>query len=525
MVLLKVEDMDDLPSPAQSPQPQQSAPSFPSTPSPFISREVVRPKSRAPKIILGILAGIILGCGGFAYAYFYTDLIRTPESVFAQAMMNFLDAKTFEYKAIVTSQIAFGGGPGLGFVPGPAEVGGETSGQVDLRDERNIRYSNSSKGSFKTNMGGVEFGFSGGFDMILADQKMYMKLSLPEIFQAFGLGISKDQWILIGDAFMRELGPEAEMLFEKDLELAPKIRDILRSRTSISVSKSLGSETIDGVPSHHYQLSVDKNAAATFFTDLLKEDETLTKEEVEQFTRIFLDAIEITNTEIWISKNDLLPRKLVTDMKIHFDTDVFAEFSEMPKFGDFDMQEESNITYDAIAHMEILYSNFNADLTIKAPENAKTFEQILEESRNIPGTPLYSAHVKGNDAAIKANLSSIRVMAELYYDEHNGYGSKQIKAQVCPKGTAARSTFFEDEDVQLAFSTAMKANGNLPIYCALSGTGPNSAYAVSSPLRSNAKLFWCVDSTGASGQVSRHITSAKCPASADVPNTKIPVIR
>lgn len=101
---------------------------------------------------------------------------------------------------------------------------------------------------------------------------------------------------------------------------------------------------------------------------------------------------------------------------------------------------------------------------------------------------LNTARSKGNDAAIKANLATISVQAEMYYDTNGGYGTSGTSC------TTAGSLFVETTIAQ-AIAAAESANGSGSMTCRNS----SSAWVVSSPLSSQ---HWCVDSTGAKKQIS-----------------------
>jgi prepilin-type N-terminal cleavage/methylation domain-containing protein len=103
---------------------------------------------------------------------------------------------------------------------------------------------------------------------------------------------------------------------------------------------------------------------------------------------------------------------------------------------------------------------------------------------------LNTARNKGNDANVKANLATIAVQAELYYDQNtNAYGT--VSGASC----SATGTLFADATITNAINSAEAANGTSNLTC----TNSSSAYRVYSPLPSNTATYWCVDSTGFKG--------------------------
>lgn len=112
---------------------------------------------------------------------------------------------------------------------------------------------------------------------------------------------------------------------------------------------------------------------------------------------------------------------------------------------------------------------------------------------------LNQARGKGGDAAVKANLSSIRPQAELVYDTQSCYGDG---AGSCAAGAVApgacpttADTIFGEPTVLAQIAAAKTAGGGLN---ACSSTANQTAWAVVTQLKSSTTAGWCVDSTGKS---------------------------
>jgi prepilin-type N-terminal cleavage/methylation domain-containing protein len=125
---------------------------------------------------------------------------------------------------------------------------------------------------------------------------------------------------------------------------------------------------------------------------------------------------------------------------------------------------------------------------------------------------LNTARSKGNDAAVKANLDTIRTQAAIYYDSNsNGYSTATtvVTAVATPTvagcTTGGAGTLFADPNIAAALTSADKASGgtgNTKTVCGQNGataTVPVSQWIVYSPT-SSVTGGWCVDSTGASKQ-------------------------
>ena len=114
---------------------------------------------------------------------------------------------------------------------------------------------------------------------------------------------------------------------------------------------------------------------------------------------------------------------------------------------------------------------------------------------------LNTARAKGSDAAIKANLSGMRAQAEILYDTNGGYGVDATPTSFAVGACAATAdTLFVDSGMSAAIIAAGNASNAGGIGQG-SCVSTASAWAVSVPLKSTATNSWCVDSSGASKQV------------------------
>ena len=111
---------------------------------------------------------------------------------------------------------------------------------------------------------------------------------------------------------------------------------------------------------------------------------------------------------------------------------------------------------------------------------------------------LSTARDKGNDAAIKADLSGVRASAEVAYDTNGSrYNVNGTTAYTtdgdCGSGTGvANSMFITGSNIMAALAHAKSINGNVALVCNQNAAG--SAYAIAIKLKTAA--YWCIDSTG-----------------------------
>ncbi|MFA6340965.1 MAG: type II secretion system protein [Candidatus Paceibacterota bacterium] len=104
---------------------------------------------------------------------------------------------------------------------------------------------------------------------------------------------------------------------------------------------------------------------------------------------------------------------------------------------------------------------------------------------------LNSARTKGTDGAIKAQLSSMKTQAEMYYDTAGSYGGAAAGASgagVCADGTNGIQRMVSSTE-------SLAGSGTTYVSCWASTTG----WTVSAMLKTSGAGVWCVDSKGYSG--------------------------
>lgn len=115
---------------------------------------------------------------------------------------------------------------------------------------------------------------------------------------------------------------------------------------------------------------------------------------------------------------------------------------------------------------------------------------------------LNKARGKGSDAAVQANLGSVRSQAALYFEENgNSYGTAGTSC------TTAGSVF-ADPRVTEQIQAAVNASGGGSV-----ATCTNSAtsFVVSVPLRSDKTKSWCIDDDGRAKEGAADTVNIKCP--------------
>jgi hypothetical protein len=150
---------------------------------------------------------------------------------------------------------------------------------------------------------------------------------------------------------------------------------------------------------------------------------------------------------------------------------------------------------------KISLNNINEKIEIVEPKDFTLIDKLISDFEKNTG----EAGTKAKDAAVKANINSIRASAELFYDDNAGYG-KSFALGSCKK---TAGTLFADSYVVTALENATDKNISSAT-CVVKGTGLKAAYAVSVPLPSDKTYNWCIDSVGNSKQIIGAVKSEVC---------------
>ena len=123
---------------------------------------------------------------------------------------------------------------------------------------------------------------------------------------------------------------------------------------------------------------------------------------------------------------------------------------------------------------------------------------------------LNTARSRGADANVKANLATIAVQAELYYDTNSSTYGSAFTTATCP--TSGTTMFYADTTIRQAIAEVESRNSTANVVCGATA----SAYAVASQLPSTVggtATYYCIDSTGFRGERTTALTGTACPAS------------
>jgi prepilin-type N-terminal cleavage/methylation domain-containing protein len=129
---------------------------------------------------------------------------------------------------------------------------------------------------------------------------------------------------------------------------------------------------------------------------------------------------------------------------------------------------------------------------------------------------LNTARSKGNDAATKADFSTIQTQAAIYLsDNGNSYGDFDDGAgapAACPAVGDTGSSVFHNATVENAVAASVKNSSGGTAMCMSNG----SAYAIqisrTPEVATTTSAYWCADSTGTHCGVNAALSGVSCGA-------------
>ena len=248
-----------------------------------------------------------------------------------------------------------------------------------------------------------------------------------------------------------------------------KIEVILKKYLSIVQAEKLADSSIDGDSAYRWRIDFEKKQFVDMFMEILEvtgKDSTgkigIQTPEVKASIESSLNLIDIKPIEILVKKAGYLP------LQVKFSLGILDE-------------DGTNI-----ADVDITYTTTSSEpIKIEAPAESTDILYLLGP---IVQSSLDSARQKGKDASIKANMSSLRVQGELFWDDNNGYSGFCLSKEL--KDTRK----------------SIEGSGSTGFVCKDSV----KAYAISTKLLQTG--YWCVDSSGASKATSTASSGTTCPA-------------
>ena len=268
------------------------------------------------------------------------------------------------------------------------------------------------------------------------------------------------------------VGTDSSIVNKITPEQKESLYQITRNANFIKTVKRFSPETISGELSYHFTFDLDREGINNYLKSLKeyvnsvgKDDSSLSAFDPTSFSQT-LDKIQDFKGELWISRKEILPSKIILD---------------------FAVKPDSNKDEKIKVNIVSIFSAWNQPVSITAPAESTSFQEFISGVMN---ESLGQAKEKSADAAIKANLANIQPQAEAFrQNEKNNY----------------YSGFCLSSELKTARKGIERAGGT-EFIC----KDEKTKYAVEVKLTTNSDRF-CIDSTNFTGVVKNTLTNTGCP--------------
>jgi len=327
-------------------------------------------------IIVGVAAVVLILLGaGSAYAYYSAT---APEKITAKMMKAFSGIKSSEWTGdfkveMTTLKNAANAGELEAIAPeAPSMVTAEfkLNGGADEHDSNSLKAYFDLDGSFK----GLPIGdFSIGLAGRTLGTTTYLRLTkspnLAMINAFFDLKKIENKWIsasmkdakgvqsMVGiDAADVATGSSTDRQLTKEQE--ERIRQEVQNRRFLKLTKKLGTETIEGVSTQHFQYELDKAETVLFVKNVYEivEEKAMPAQDVADLERDLSEIVSFFG-EACIGKSDSLLYRLTVNV---------------------DFRNEAEKSSGKVT-ATLNFKNYNKPLTIEVPAGAQSIESLMSE--------------------------------------------------------------------------------------------------------------------------------------------------
>ncbi len=340
--------------------PIPPTPSFQGMPKPPVLP--THKKSKLIKLFASFIFVFLILAGG---AYAYLGFVISPGSVTSRALDEFITADSMSFESLIK----------IGDVEGmPEEFQGSEnkilySGSFNSKDPENFKA--------LLNLSFAFNGIAASLEARVLDNKLYGKLlKAPEIFMLSGLSSYENKWYFteLGEEFKRNImSPslssfvKGDTLLKDDMSEEDKkeIYEIFRQAKFIKITKKEPPTVKDSMLMHHMIFEPDYEGMLAYLKEIIKYAEKKQESSIEGFDidsfevdfRESIKAIKNFSGEIWVDAVSGLPYKVTTE---------------------FDVSYSDGLDFSSHVSTESLFSDWNKDISIEAPEGALDFKEIPE---------------------------------------------------------------------------------------------------------------------------------------------------
>jgi len=462
------------------------------TPSSFTTPRNPKPSKKLLWIIL-ITLGALLLCGGLIFGYFY--YFQSPEKILQKTSERSASINALEFQGALNIDVYSMGNESESWnnpLFSPQSIS-NANFSVDFSGAADNIDANNPKGYYKFNLkaGGQTQAISASasildVEMRVINKIVYTKLN-TSMLAAFTTSTSSpalsllNNWIRIDPNELKDMNAPfgtgqtfntTQGMGSLSQDQLDKINKIVSEAKIYKNIEKLADEQIDGQSVYHLKMLIDGAELKRSIKEIAIVTQGLTADQTQYFNSM-LDEIELNfdENEIWISKKDFLPRKIILGLIM----------------GSKDNPSEPS----GKISLEIVFSNFNKPVQVDIPQQSipfmEAFGTLLMEISN------QRAPLAASDARIKADIAQTRDLAQMEYIDHGSFMS------VCKKSTL--NTAISE---LLSINADISDSGGAAV-CYASAT----KYCIYSVLKKDPTQYFCVDS---SGRAMQYTSVPKCSA-------------
>jgi len=343
-------------------------------------------------------------------------------------------------------------------------------------------------------------------NVIKKDENFYLKINnFPSLFLAF-MPIPKEEWVsLNSDSLLSEYIPESKLLedeeYKKELKKFYRKALILADKNNlINIINNPNKEKVSNESAFRYELEIKKDGIEPFLNDIITEVENGEYSNLSEILTDIENFQDYTNNEEFNNALNYYNKNTKNTLWVNNDGQIvkFESSNRLVPTADRLADKQFNLT------LAIELNDINEEINIEAPDNYKTLDQIENTYSNV----LQPARDNGADAMIKANLSTIRAQAELFYDSNNNsYGSKPFALGVC---VAEVGTLFADQYINKSIESSSISEEKSPVCVSTISNNTVQSYAISAPLVTDSDYSFCIDSKGNAIEIIGDIKKDSC---------------
>jgi hypothetical protein len=304
----------------------------------------------------GVIAAIVvlLG-GGAAAAYFlYFAAAPTPEEALAKMLANMGQVQSFSYRLEIKTDIPYPEAPWSSSL--------NATGAVD----RMQAFQTTATLAINTDF----LQGSATFEIRALNNKLFLNLTnMSQLgFAGAFLGPFQGQWIALDLAAATSTASQFGVQVDVDASsLDPanlaEVKRAIFENFPIVITGALGVEDVEGTPSYHYTFRVDEDKLTALLTRIaaISGDTTLSESDWRDSAKTALESNAGMKGDLWISKGDLLLRKITLGGPFRVPT---GSSDDEPIAG--------------TSSGMLVLGGFNQNVPITEPTGAKPLEEVLE---------------------------------------------------------------------------------------------------------------------------------------------------